>query len=62
MFGIFTEKVTCPSCKEKIQSNKIRISRHRAIQVFTCPSCKADFVKNKRAELFPVLEEGVVLV
>jgi len=60
MFGL-GEKIECPSCQTKISSNKVAVSRHRSIRVFTCPSCKADFVKNKRAELFPVLEEGVIL-
>jgi len=61
MFSFFTEKHECPSCREKIGATKVRLSRHHEIRVYSCPSCKADFVKNKRAELFPVLEEGVIL-
>ena len=61
MFEFFSEKHECPGCKTKILPTKVRISRHHSIKVFNCPNCKADFVKNKRAELFPVLEEGVIL-
>jgi transposase-like protein len=61
MMGLFGEKIECPSCKTKISSTKVRVSRHRTIKVFNCPHCNADFVKNKRAQLFPVLEEGVIL-
>jgi len=64
MFGIFAEKCDCPSCGRefKVSANKIKVSRSRHIQVVSCPSCNTDFVKNKRSELFPILEEGVVLV
>jgi len=61
MFEFFAEKHDCPNCSTKIAPSKIRVSRSRSIKVFTCPNCKADYIKNKRAELFPVLEEGIVL-
>lgn len=61
MFGLFGEKIDCPSCSTGINSSKVQVSRNHSIVVYTCPNCKADFVKNKRSELFPVLEEGVIL-
>ena len=61
MFGLFEEKVECPGCKCKINPTTIKVSRHRSIKVFNCPECKADFVKNKRSELFPVIDGGAIL-
>jgi transposase-like protein len=60
MFEFF-ERCECPSCRNKMAPVTVKVSRYHAIKVFNCPQCKADFVKNKRAELYPVLEEGVVL-
>jgi DNA-directed RNA polymerase subunit RPC12/RpoP len=61
MFDFFTDKQVCPSCSFKISPSSIRVSRHRNLKIYNCPNCKADFVKNKRSELFPVLEEGAIL-
>ncbi|MCB9359536.1 hypothetical protein H6503_06410 [Candidatus Woesearchaeota archaeon] len=61
MFDFLTDKIPCPSCGQKIAPSKIQVSRHRNIKVYNCGGCNADFVKNKRSELFRVLEEGVIL-
>ncbi|MFT4304116.1 MAG: hypothetical protein ACMXYG_06115 [Candidatus Woesearchaeota archaeon] len=61
MFDFLSEKIPCPSCGQKISPSKVQVSRHRQIKVYNCDSCKADFVKNKRSEMFRVLEEGVIL-
>lgn len=61
MFDFITDKQVCPSCSTKIGPSSIRVSRQRTIRVYNCPKCKADFVKNKRSELFPVLEGGAIL-
>jgi ssDNA-binding Zn-finger/Zn-ribbon topoisomerase 1 len=61
MFGIFGEKCTCPGCRTDIKANKVKISTKHEIKVFSCPKCGGEFVKNKRHELFQVLDEGVIL-
>lgn len=61
MFGFFEEKIVCPSCSCRISGSVIRVSRHRTLKIYNCQKCKADYVKNRRSELFPVLEEGAIL-